>query len=86
MFNRAKLATLPNILDEINITLMLDNKLTEQMETIAPYYNIPSTSKPYDVGGFLSLQPPANATLSHFLEDKTENPEADTVCSRLNFM
>ena len=72
--------------DEINITLMLDNKLTEQMETIAPYYNIPSTSKPYDVGGFLSLQPPANATLSHFLEDKTENPEADTICSRLNFI
>ena len=69
--------------DEINMSILLDNKLTEAMRPISPFYNIPDTSKPYSVGGYLSLQPPANATLSHYLEDQTENPEMDTILSKL---
>ena len=61
----------------------VDNKLTEELRTISPFYNIPDTSKPYSVGGYLSLQPPANLTLSAYLEDASEDTVNDTVVSKL---
>ena len=75
--------TVVNTKDEINFTILLDNKLTEELRTISPFYNIPDTSKPYSVGGYLSLQPPANLTLSAYLEDASEDTVNDTVVSKL---
>ena len=68
------------------MTVLLDNKLTEELEAISPYYNIPDTSKPYSVSGFLSLQSPANATLSNYLDDKSVLEGTDNICSKLKFV
>lgn len=60
--------------------------LTEELKPLEPFYNIPTTAKPYDVGDFLSLLPPGNTVIGNYLADKTENPELDTIVNKINFV
>lgn len=67
------------------MTILLDHKMVKLLETISPYYNIPTTAAPYDIGKFLSLQPPATATLIEYLADREEHGE-DKIVGKLKFI
>lgn len=53
---------------------------------MAPWFSIPSASKPYGVSNMISLLGPGNSVLSNFLLDKTTDPsEVDTVVGKMKF-
>lgn len=52
---------------------------------MAPWFSVPNVSKPYSISNDISLLAPSNSVLTNFLMDKTEEPENDTIVSRMSF-
>ena len=71
--------------DELNFTMLLDNDMAKTFETLAPYYNIPDVSKPFEVCGNVSLMPCASTVLTNYLADKGSDG-VDTIVDKLNFV
>ena len=71
---------------EFNITLLLSNFLAEQAKTFEAHHNVFDGSKPYSISNLVTLLSPANAILSDALDDKTEQPELDTIASKLKYV
>jgi len=72
--------------DELNVTILLDNELSKEFDTMAPWYSVPGVSKPYGISNLVGMLSPSNSILSNFLLDKTTDPHTqDTVTSRMKF-
>lgn len=52
---------------------------------MAPWFSVPNASKPFGISNHISLLAPCNSVLSNYLRDKSENPEQDTIVSRMHF-
>lgn len=65
---------------------MLDNLLTDEFKSFAPFYNIPDTSKPYSVSGNLTLLAPANSTIANYLSDAREADGVDPILSQVSMV
>ena len=72
--------------DEENVTLMLDNGMTEEFKTLRDFYNLPAVGKPYSIAKFLNLGAPANTIMCNYLSDSTREEGEDTIVSRMRFM
>lgn len=70
--------------DELNFTLMLDDLMSNEFKTLAPFYGIPSAGEPYDVSSVLTLLSPANSILANALVDNKDDPSKDTLFSKLS--
>lgn len=70
----------------MNQTLLLDNNMVEEFNTLSPYFNAPDVSRPYAVSGFVGLLSPSTSILSSFLEDKSPSEYQDTICGRFTFV
>lgn len=72
--------------DELNFTVLLDGKLANEFDTMAPWFSVPGASRPYAITNLISLLSPSNSILSNYLLDKSVDPkEKDTVVSRMEF-
>lgn len=69
--------------DELNVTLLLDELMENEFKTLAPYYNIPDSDKPYSIGNNLTLLSPANSIISNAISDIRHNPDLDTIFAKL---
>jgi hypothetical protein len=69
--------------DELNFTPLLDVYIADQASTLAPHFNVPGRSKPYEISGNLTLLAPATAVVSRYLRDTSETPDLDMIVSRL---
>lgn len=68
------------------MSVLLDNNLAKEFDTMAPWYSVPSASKPYGITNLISLLGPSNSMLSNYLYDKTTDPnEQDTVVDKMKF-
>lgn len=72
-------------MDELNLSVLLDNKLHEEMRSMAPWYSIPNAVKPFSISNHISLLSTCNGILSNYLRDTEEYREQDTIVSRMEF-
>ena len=59
-------------MDELNITLLLDNFMHDHMETFSAHYNVPDMDSVYGVGGKITLSGPVVATISNHLANQRD--------------
>ena len=61
-------------MDEINITILLDNKLAELAKPFATYCGVPGHDGPYSLNGMgVTLPKTLQLILTNYLLDKCEN-------------
>ena len=53
--------------DELNVTILLDNLMAENTDSLSPHFNVTDLTKQYSVSGNLSVMSPATATISNYL-------------------
>lgn len=71
---------------ELNVSVLLDNSLSREFDSMSPWYSVPSAAKPFGITNLVSLLGPGNSVLSNYLYDKTTSPnEQDTVISKMKF-
>lgn len=74
------------MLDELNCTVLLDEALAKEFDTMTPWYSIPAANRPYGISNLVSLLAPCNSLISNYLLDKTTDPhDHDTVIDRMRF-
>lgn len=58
--------------DALNITTAIDGKMTDQLETFKPYYNVRHLDRPHKVSGNIYVSKPLVGSLADYLSCETE--------------
>ena len=73
--------------DALNITVLLDNMMSDEAENFAPYYSTMDVNKLYSVSKFVSLLGPGNNIMTNYFDpDYMHETGKDTIVGKMNFI
>lgn len=70
-------------MDELNFTILLDERLVKEFLPFRDFFSLPSLGKPYGINKFLSMDATGDAIMASYLKDTNREDGEDTIYSKL---
>jgi len=71
--------------DALNFTLLLDQKMENRFENLAPYMGVFSLESPREISGSLEMPKPVVGTIASWIEDVDPLPDPNKLNSMLKY-